>query len=237
MVATHLEDLERRIGHTFRNQALLVEALTHSSCVQEGSGPGTDNELLEFLGDAVLSFFVTGRLFREFRDSDEGKLSLSRASLVSASHLKDVALALGLGDYLRMGPAEEKTGGRQKASILADGLEALLGAVYLDGGTKAAQKFVERFVIPKDLAEAMEDFISQNHKGVLQEFLQSEGRGPAEYRVVKETGLEHQKVFTVEVTTGDSAVACGEGTSKKAAEQQAAKNALGILLERSRNNG
>ncbi len=212
---------------------MLNEALSHSSSVQEGSGQGRDNELLEFLGDAVLNFCVTDRLFRDFPDSDEGRLSLSRASLVSASHLKEVAVKLDLGSFLRLGPAEERTGGRRKTNILADAVEALLGAVYLDGGSEAARRFVENFVIPQNLALTMNDFLSRNHKGALQEFLQSRGGGPAEYRVVRETGLEHQKVFTVEVRNGSSSMASGEGTSKKAAEQQAAKNALeGLLKER-----
>lgn len=231
MAGSLLQNLEEHIGHRFADQALLLEALTHSSCIQEGSCQGRDNELMEFLGDAVLNFFVTQRLFMEFPDSNEGRLSLGRSTLVSSSHLTAVAEGLDLGKYLRMGPAEEKTGGRQKRSILADSVEALLGAIYLDGGTRAAQEFVERFVIPPDLAGAMTEFVSRNHKGALQEFLQSRGRGQVEYRVIEESGLEHEKVFTVEARAGEKSLARAQGSSKKAAEQEAARIALIDLMK------
>jgi ribonuclease-3 len=220
------DKLEARIGYKFRNQNLLIEALTHSSYVRELANGDRDNELAEFLGDSVLDFIVTVRLIETFPEYDEGKLSLARSSLVAASFLAKAAADLKLGDYLRLGPAEEKTGGRKKSGILADAIEALLAAVYRDGGMEAAQHFVDRVILPPNLAECVYELFLQNYKGILQEHLQAEHQPAARYRVVKETGLEHQKTFTVEVNAGDSIIAQGRGGSKKAAEQQAARLAL-----------
>jgi ribonuclease III len=226
MARPSIDKLEARIGYQFRNQDLLIEALTHSSYVKEFASNGRDNELAEFLGDSVLDFVVTVRLIETFPEYDEGKLSLARSSLVAASFLAKAAADLELGDYLLLGPAEEKNGGRKKSGILADALEALLAAVYRDGGMEAAQGFVGRVILPSNLAECIHELFSQNYKGILQEHLQAEHQPAARYRVVEETGLEHQKTFTVEVKAGDSIVARGCGGTKKAAEQQAARLAL-----------
>ncbi len=233
MAGATLEELEARIAYRFQNPALLQEAFTHSSCVQEGLHAGHDNELMEFLGDAVLNFTVTTHLVKTFPDYDEGQLSMARASLVSAAHLAEVAEALSLGRYLRLGPAEERTGGRKKAGILVDSVEALLAAVYQDGGIAPARAFVENFVLPHDL-EAAGALAPTNFKGELQEYLQSQRQGPAEYWVAEESGLEHQKVFVVEVRIGATLTARGQGGSKKAAEQQAASHALDLLRRRER---
>jgi ribonuclease-3 len=232
MARPSLDKLEKRIGYRFRNRDFLVEALTHSSYVQEASQPARDNELMEFLGDAVLNFSVTLKLIEAFPGYDEGKLSLARSSLVAASYLSGIAADLGLGEHLRLGSSEEKSGGRRKPGILADALEALLAAVFRDGGLEAARKVVEQVILPHNLAERVDDLFATNYKGALQEHLQAEGQGPAQYRVVEEVGLEHQKTFTVEVTAGEGIVARGRGASKKAAQQQAAKQALAILTER-----
>jgi ribonuclease III len=229
MVRPSLEQLEERTGYKFRNRNLLIEALTHSSYVKEGSLALRDNERMEFLGDAVLNFAVTVRLFETFPEYDEGKLSLARSNLIAASHLRKVAAALDLGQYLRLGVGEEKSGGRKKAGILVDGLEALVAAVYRDGGLEAAQSFVERLILPAHLEESVGELFLTNYKGALQEYLQAERQPPAQYRVVEEAGLEHQKTFTVEVQAGESVVARGRGGSKKAAEQEAAKLVLEIL--------
>ena len=231
MVRPSFDKLEARIGYKFQNQDLLIEALTHSSCVKEAGGSGRDNELMEFLGDAVLNFAVTIRLVEIFPEYDEGKLSLARSSLVAASFLGRAAADLRLGDFLRLGPAEEKTGGRKKSGILADALEALVAAVYRDGGVEAAQGFVDR-ILPPNLAECVQELFSQNYKGTLQEHLQAGHQPAAQYRVIEEAGLEHQKIFTVEVRAGDSIVARGRGVSKKAAEQQAARLALKHLAKK-----
>lgn len=224
-----LDQLEEGIGYKFRNRNLLLEALTHSSYVKERALGMHDNERTEFLGDAVLNFAVTVWLFDAFPDYDEGKLSLVRSNLIAASHLRKVAAALELGEYLRLGEGEEKSGGRRKAGILVDALEALVAAVYRDGGLGAAESFVGRFVVPAHLEESVGELFLTNYKGQLQEFLQAEHQPPARYRVVEEAGLEHQKTFTVEVLAGDSIVARGRGASKKAAEQEAAKLVLEIL--------
>lgn len=228
MAGPSLEKLQELIGYQFRNPELLLEALTHSSFAQEASGQGRDNEQLEFLGDAVLNFLVSVRLADTFPQYEEGKLSLARARLVAAAHLAPVASRLELGEYLRLGRGEEKTGGRAKSALLVNALEALLAALYRDGGLEVARAFVERFVLPADLATGADELLSIDYKSALQEYLQAERLGRAEYRVVEEAGPEHQKTFTVEVTAGAEAVARGSGGSKKAAEQQAAR----IVLER-----
>lgn len=229
MARSSFNRLENRIGYKFRNRDLLVEALTHSSYAQEVSSPTRDNELMEFLGDAVLNLAVTLDLLDAFPDYDEGKLSLARSSLVAASHLSDVAAELGLGEYLRLGQSERKSDGSKKPGILADALEALLAAVYRDGGFEAAKDLVEKVILPSGLSNGADELFATNYKGTLQERLQAGRQGLARYRVVGEKGLEHQKTFTVEVKTGGGVVARGSGTSKKAAEQQAAKQALEIL--------
>jgi ribonuclease III len=229
MAPPSLDRLEKRIGYKFRRQGLLIEALTHSSYAQEVSPPARDNERMEFLGDAVLGFAVTVHLIDAFPEYDEGKLSLARSSLVAASYLGGVAAKLELGRYLRLGQSEIKGGGRNKAGILVDALEALLAAVYRDGGFEAARKFVEQVILPADLSDRIDDLFATNYKGALQEHLQAVHMGPAQYRVVEEGGLEHEKTFTVEVKAGADVVARGSGGSKKVAQQQAAKHALAIL--------
>ncbi|HEX5412503.1 MAG TPA: ribonuclease III [Terriglobia bacterium] len=237
MVRPSFNRLEKRISYKFRNKDLLLEALTHSSYAQEVSRPTRDNELMEFLGDAVLSFAVTLRLLEAFPEYDEGKLSLARSSLVAANYLSGVARGLGLGEYLRLGQSEERSGGRNKSGILVDALEALLAAVYRDGGFEAARKLVDGVVLPADLVARVDDLFGTNYKGALQERLQAERQGPARYSVVEEEGLEHQKTFTVEVKTGAGLAARGSGASKKAAQQQAAKRALEMLAAEVRADG
>jgi len=228
MAGSSLDTLQDFLGYSFHNPELLLEALTHSSYVQEAAAGGRNSEQLEFLGDAVLNFLVSVWLADTFPQLAEGKLSRARARLVTAEHLAKVAARLELGDYLRLGRGEEKTGGRAKSNLLVNAVEALLAALYRDGGLAEAQRFVERFVLPGDLPAGAEELFSTDYKSALQEYLQGERVNPAEYRVVEEAGPEHQKVFTVEVTAGENWVARGSGGSKKAAEQQAAKS----LLER-----
>jgi ribonuclease-3 len=228
MAGFTLDTLQNLIGYRFHNPQLLLEALTHSSYVQEAAEGGQDNEQLEFLGDAILSFLVSVRLAEAFPALEEGKLSRARARLVAAEHLAKVATRIALGEHLRLGRGEEKTGGRTKSNLLVNALEALLAALYRDGGLAVAQRFVEQFVLPEDLAASAEELFSTDYKSALQEYLQGERAGPADYRVVDEVGPEHQKIFTVEVSAGQNWVAQGSGGSKKAAEQQAAKS----LLER-----
>lgn len=227
MAGPSLEKLQDRIGYRFREPTLLLEALTHSSSVQENAAGPPDNEQMEFLGDAILNFLVSVRLTETFPEYEEGKLSRARASLVAASHLSEVAARLGLGDYLRLGRGEEKTGGRSKPALRVNALEAVIAALYRDGGLDAARDFIDTFILSPDLVADAERLVSVDYKSALQELMQAERLGSAEYRVVDEMGPEHQKIFTVQVTAGNHWVARGCGASKKAAEQQAAQ----VLLE------
>jgi ribonuclease-3 len=226
MAGDSLDKLERLIGYHFRNPALLLEALTHSSLARESAVHPRDNEQLEFLGDVILNFLVSVRLADTFPECGEGKLSRARASLVSASHLVTVAGRIQLGEFLRLGRGEEKTGGRTKAALLSNAVEALVAALFRDGGLEAARQFVEQFVVPRDPSSCTDELFSIDYKSALQEYLQAERRPPGQYRVIEETGPEHQKTFTVEVIAGDNLVARGRGASKKAAEQKAAQMAL-----------
>jgi len=237
MARLPLEKLQDLIGYRFRNVGLLLEALTHSSFVQENPDGGRDNEQLEFLGDAILNFLVSVRLAEIFPNYQEGELSRSRARLAAATHLAQAATRLKLGEYLRLGRGEEKTAGRSKPALLANALEALVAALYLDGKLDAAGQFVDRFVLPSDLTARSEELVSFDYKSALQEYLQAERLGAAEYRVVEEAGPEHQKTFTVEVTAGEDLLARGSGGSKKAAEQKAAQMILDRLGSKAGLNG
>lgn len=223
------EILQEHIGYHFRNPQLLLDALTHSSYAREGSAALRDNEQLEFLGDAVLNFLVSVRLADAFPHFPEGKLSRGRARLVAAEHLGRVALRLELGNYLRLGRGEEKTGGRAKLSLMVNALEALVAAVYRDGGLRAAQRLIQRFILPGDLEAVAPDLFTIDYKSALQEHLQAERLGPASYRVLSEAGPEHRKIFMVEARAGGHGAARGSGNNKKTAEQQAARTLLDQL--------
>jgi ribonuclease III len=237
MAKASLKSLQAYIGYQFRNRQLLLEALTHSSYARESSGRVRDNERLEFLGDAVLNFLVSVRLADTFPQYKEGSLSRARARLVEAEHLAKAATSLELGKYLRLGRGERKTGGETKATLLADALEALVAALYRDGSLAAAQAFVDRFIVPKDLGARAVELLSVDYKSTLQEYLQAKRFLLAKYHVVNEEGPEHRKVFTVEVSASDGWIARGSGPSKKAAEQQAARKLLELLGEHTEPNG
>lgn len=231
-------ELERMVGYTFRDPGLLEHALTHTSRANEDvSGGVIDNESLEFLGDAVLGFAIADLLFRRFPSRDEGWKSKMKAALVSTSALARLAEGMSLGDHLLLGRGEEKTGGRRKQALLADGYEALIAAIYLDGGIDQATAFIARQFgslapFTKDvrgLGAAFTDFKSE-----LQERVQSAGDPPPEYAVIGETGPDHHKTFQVEVRVGGHAMADASGGSKKEAEQEAARLALERLSNQSR---
>ncbi len=221
--------LQATIGYQFRNYQFLLEALTHSSYAQESTQRPRDNEQMEFLGDAVLSFVVSVMLADAFPDWEEGKLTRARAHLVAAPHLYTVALSLNLGQYLLLGRGEEKTRGRDKPALLVNALEALVAALYRDGGIDAARAFIATFVVPSDLDAAASHLFSIDYKSSLQELLQAERIPPAEYRVVEESGPEHQKTFTVEALASDNLIARGRGGNKKSAEQEAARLILEMM--------
>jgi ribonuclease III len=224
-----LDELQTVIGYRFRRPEWLIEAVTHSSFVQESNRKVRDNERLEFLGDAILNFLVSVRLAECFPEIKEGELSRARARLVTAAYLSEVAGRVNLGKYLRLGRGEEKTGGREKSALRVNALEALVAALYHDGGLETAKGFVDRFVLPSDLKAGAAQLFSTDYKSALQEHLQAARLGPAEYRVVEEKGPEHRKTFLVEVSANHDLRALGKGSSKKAAEQRAAESLLTTL--------
>ncbi len=220
-----LRGLEERIGHRFSDLALLDRALTHTSRANEDlSSLQRHNEPLEFLGDAVLGLVVADMLHRRDPEGDEGTKSKTRAHLVSAASLARRAGELGLPDLLLLGRGEEKTGGRKKAALWADAFEALIAALYLDGGLAAAHAFVSRTLGP-ELASALAPGV-RDHKSALQEALQARGEPVPEYVVAAEEGPSHRKRFRVRCVIQGRDVAEGEGYSKKEAQQDAARQAL-----------
>ena len=216
-----------KIGYRFRNPALLENALTHSSYANEGHHGMESNERLEFLGDSVLSVIVARHLFLTYKDLPEGELTKLRASLVCEKALDVFAGQIGLGKYLRLGKGEEMTGGRERPSILADAFEALLAAIYIDGGYEAAQTFVLGF-IPRNLDVRRKNKLS-DYKTALQEIIQQNREERVEYVLVDEHGPDHAKVFTAEVLLNTNVIGRGTGSSKKQAEQNAAHEALLLM--------
>ncbi|SRR5579871_3198438 len=228
MPFTEMAELESILGHTFRDPRILLQALMHSSRIPERlpEEPAESNEKLEFLGDAVLELLVSEELVRKFPDWSEGQLSKSRARLVNANAISQAAQRLSLGKYLRLGRGEEKTGGRSKTALLADAYEALIAAVYLDGGLDAARGFVSSTLVEGTIAGEAERVGHSDYKSALQEFLQSRGMSPGMYHVVAETGPDHQKIFRVELRIAGQTPVMGTGRTKKEAEQSAAVAAL-----------
>ncbi len=228
-----LGPLERRVGHQFRDLGLLEHALTHRSRAHEDASGGVmDNESLEFLGDAVLGFVIAELLFRRFPTHSEGYKSKVKAGLVSTVSLARVAEDIDLGRFVLLGRGEEKTGGRQKQAILADSFEALIAAIYLDGGLEAAQRFIVSLFGPLVAAagdQAAEATFTEDWKSALQEWLQAHGRGLPHYRLAAAIGPDHRKRFDVEVLVNGEVAGRALGRSKKEAEQQAARQALAAL--------
>jgi len=226
------EEIEARLGHTFQDRNLLLRALTHKSRSYEDPDAKLDNERMEFLGDSVLGFITSAILFERGPDLPEGKLSKLKSFLVSAHHLHEVAQRLDLGSFLRLGRSEEMSGGRAKRALLADALEALIAALYLDGGVEPCRRFVENEVLAGvDLAALDKALVPSDHKGALQELMQSRHLPSPRYSIVREEGPEHNKIFTVEARVGGQVAGVGEGPSKKAAAQKAAERALGFYQQ------
>jgi ribonuclease III len=221
------EALQQAIGYRFRDRGLLEHAMTHTSRANEDvSGGVVDNESMEFLGDALLGSVVAEMLFREFPDYDEGQKSKTKAAVVSTASLARQAERLQLGDHLLLGRGEEKTGGRRKQALLADGYEALIAAIYLDGGIEHARAFLVREFAPL-LDEARRAGVTgQDFKSALQELLQARDLPLPEYRLVSTFGPDHRKQFEIEVVVRGEPLAIATGSSKKDAEQEAARAAL-----------
>jgi ribonuclease-3 len=223
-----LSTLQDVIEYRFRTSAHLHHALTHRSHAQESPVEKPHNERLEFLGDAVLGFVVSERLIDRFPAYPEGKLTKIKAYLVSAANLVKVAKDLDLGSYLYLGRGEELSGGRGKKALLVNTLEALIAAIYLDGGLDAAARFVDRVILTSEAVGLADlNFEADNYKSTLQELLQGEKLPSPVYRVIEEAGPPHRRTFTVELLVGDLFRATAEGTTKKAAEQESARIALG----------
>jgi ribonuclease-3 len=232
------ELLQRRLDYRFSKTALLERALTHSSVLPEMRAPrggpsatsdpsdARNNEQLEFLGDAVLELIASEYLLATFPEWSEGQLSKSRSRIVNAGALEAAARRLGLGEHLRLGRGEEKTGGRAKPALLADAFEAVVGAIYLDGGLAAAREMLRHSLLEHTVEEGGEGIAESDHKSALQEFLQGRGESPAEYRLACQSGPDHQRVFEVEVWVKGECLASGAGSTKKDAEQRAARIAL-----------
>jgi ribonuclease-3 len=220
--------LQSELRYSFSDPALLLRCLTHIS--HERKKQGGHNEVLEYLGDAVLDLAISDLLIARYPDKSEGDLSRMRAALVNSSVLADKAAILGLGPLLRLGKGEERSGGRTKASILSGAFEALLGAVYQDGGYEAARRIVERY-FSSDLKER--SLGQHDYKTRLQEISQMLFHSPPGYRLISESGPDHEKRFITEITVGGKILGRGEGKTKKQSEQQAAQRALDDLQQTS----
>jgi ribonuclease-3 len=244
IIASHREDvgtrvvrlrdefdgLQRRIRYRFRDRGLLEHALTHKSrAAEDASGGVADNESLEFLGDAVLGLVVAEALFRKYPGYDEGQKSKIKAAVVSTQSLARHAEELRLGEHLILGRGEEKTGGRFKQALLADTYEALIAAIYLDGGLTAAASFLERELTEAIERGAVQTVVGQDYKSALQERLQALGRPLPEYRLAGEAGPDHRKMFSIEVVVAGEVLGSATGKAKKEAEQEAARLALAKL--------
>ncbi|KHO62580.1 ribonuclease III [Thermoanaerobacter sp. YS13] len=227
----NLPELEKRINYSFKDKNLLIEALTHSSWAHEGKNSKISNERLEFLGDSVLSLVISEYLYKNRKDLEEGSLSKYRAEIVCEPSLARCAREIELGNFLRIGKGEELTGGRERDSILADAMEAMLAAVYLDGGLEVVRNVILE-LFKNIIEEVLEGLIYRDYKTKLQEVVQSMEIGKIIYELIEEIGPDHNKTFVTQVRIGDVILGKGYGKSKKEAEQAAAMEALiklGIL--------
>ncbi len=222
-----MKDLQEAIGYSFKNPALLTEALTHSSYAHEQHKNMKYNERLEFLGDAVLSIVVSDYIYTHCPDLPEGELTKLRASLVCEKSLFDFAKQINLGSYLRLSNGERRNGGANRPSIVSDAFEALIAAIYLDGGMEPAKKHILRFVIPEIESHKNNSF--KDYKTALQEIVQKNPGEHLEYKLVGSSGPDHNKRFKVEVCLNSNVIGRGGGRSKKEAEQQAAREALELM--------
>jgi len=230
---SELEPLERRMGYRFKDRGMLEHALTHRSRVHEDASGGVfDNESMEFLGDSILGFVIADMLFRQFPQHNEGQKSKLKASIVSATSLARLGEKIDLGAFLILGRGEEKTGGRRKHALIADCYEALIAAIYLDGGVEPVRGFIERQfadLIEEARRTGVHAAFTEDYKSALQEWLQSHDRGLPSYRLAAEIGPAHHRRFDVEVLVNGEPIARAEGKTKKEAAQAAAKQALEIL--------
>lgn len=226
-----LEELQWKIGFTFKNETLLHGALTHNSFLHRTDsevGQNSPFERMEFLGDSILGLVVAKELFTRFPDQQEGLLSKMKSQIVSEKYLALKALEIELGEYIRMSPEEIRNGGKLRPSILSDAMEALICAIYLDAGMLKATAFIKKMVL-SNFSNIINQEALTNFKSILQEYSQSRYQEPPIYKVVSEEGPDHEKLFHVDVYINNIVAGHGDGTSKKAAQQDAAKNACQTL--------
>ena len=223
-ISSNIELFEQKINYEFKNKEYILEALTHSSYSNENKNYPF-NERLEFLGDSVLSIVISDYLFKKESKLPEGELTKIRANIVCEESLSEVSKNIHLGKYMLLGKGEEATGGRERISILADALEAVIAAIYLDGGIKCAREFILTNM-EKIINDSIKGKIFRDYKTCLQEVLQSNGENNIWYKLIEEKGPDHNKRFVMEVGINDTVLGVGEGKSKKDAEQVAAKCAL-----------
>ena len=222
-----IKEFQEKIGYKFKNEKLIIEALSHSSYANECKKQRKNNERLEFLGDSVLSVIVSDYIFEHFKHLPEGELTKLRASLVCEQALFDFSQKIDLGKYIFLGKGEEITGGRERPSIVSDAFEAVIAAIYLDGGLNVASKYVLSF-IPEDVKpHSVVSFV--DYKTALQEIIQKNPEEKVEYVLTDESGPDHDKKFTVNVMLNSNVIGTGIGKSKKSAEQNAAKEALSLM--------
>ena len=218
-----LEEVERSIGYTFKDKKLLNKALTHTSYAYENNIDS--NEKLEFLGDSILEFVSSKYIYCNYPKLKEGEMTKVRASVVCEKSLYKIAKLHNFSDFLNLGKSEQKTGGNNRPAILADSVEAVIAAIYLDGGVNYAEKFIIEN-LKEEIEQATKNVGIKDYKTVLQEILQQHGEVKIQYEIIKEQGPDHDKLFTAEVKCNDNALAEGKGKSKKEAQMQAAKKAL-----------
>lgn len=230
MAPKDLKALQDALGYGFKDENLLRQALTHKSYLNEAPSPAGDNERLEFLGDAVLDLVISEHLLRNYPETAEGRLSKMRARVVSEAGLSRVARRLELGRYLLLGRGEERSRGRAKSSLLANALEAILAAIYLEGGLEAVTRTVTA-IFREDLEALLDEAASADYKTALQELCQRDFEELPAYRVLRESGPDHEKVFEVELSIQGRVWGGGTGRSKKEAEQKAAREVLEKLKE------
>lgn len=227
MTQPNLKNLQTSLNYTFKNESLLLTALTHRSCLNT-PGVTESYERLEFLGDAILEMLISSYLYQKYPDKNEGYLTAARSATVRTESLSAISEKYGLNQFIRMSRGEESTGGRKNPSILEDTIESLIGALFIDGGLETARHFFENFVLPN--AEAI---ITQNHlkdpKSLLQEKLQSQGLTSPVYQTLSEVGPDHAKIFEIAVIINGQQLALGQGRNKQEAEQKAAQKAIELL--------
>lgn len=228
-----IEDCEKKLGYTFKNKELLLQALTHSSFAYENQNDDiSDNEVMEFLGDSVLGLVIADFICSSYPALSEGELSKLKSAAVSSTAHTGFAKKLNLDRYLRLGKGEEKSGGRKKRTILAGAYEAVIAAIYLDGGIDNASVFIKRDLVPLFKKINVKKFFVDNYKSALQEYLQRENSSPPVYKTVTSTGPDHKRSFVVEVFSDHMLLAKAKGSSKKEAEKKAAQKALMGLVGR-----